>query len=74
MLAVQGYFEAGRFVSSDTAKIPEHKNVIVVLSDEQIPASCNAEAWRRFLDAVKSIDEEVPAEFERASFRREVEI
>jgi hypothetical protein len=33
-----------RAVSCDTVNIPEHKNVIVVLSSEQIPASRNAEA------------------------------
>ena len=34
----------------------------------------NANAWLNFLDALESIDEESPIEFERASLFRKVEI
>jgi hypothetical protein len=77
MLAVQGYFEAGRFVTSDAVTIPEHKYVIVVVPDERTPENSNAKAWRRFLDTLESIDEageESPLEFERASLHRDVNI
>jgi hypothetical protein len=73
-LAVQGYFEAGRFVSSETAKIPERKHVIVLVPDEREHTSDNAEAWKRFLGAIKSIDEGDSVGFERATLHREVEI
>lgn len=72
MLAVQGYFKAGRFVSSETTKIPEHRPVIVVIANEERPG--NAEAWQKFLSALRSIDEESPSEFERASLQREVKL
>jgi hypothetical protein len=42
--------------------------------DEREPASDNAKAWRRFLDAVRSIEEEDSVEFERATLHREAEI
>jgi hypothetical protein len=71
---VQGYFEAGRFVSSETAKIPERKHVIVLVPNEQEPTSDNGEAWRRFLGAIRSIDEENSVEFERTTLHQEVEI
>ena len=75
MLAVQGYFEAGRFVSSETVKIPEHRYVIVVIPDERPPENSDAKAWNKFLDIIQSIgDEEEPVEFERASLHREVRI
>ena len=74
MLTVQGYFKAGRFISSETEKIPEYRNVIVVVSDERIPDGGNAGAWFDFLGALESIDEESPIEFERASLHRKVEI
>jgi hypothetical protein len=77
MMAVQGYFEAGRFVTSDSAVIPEHRYVIVVVPDERISENSNAKAWSRFLDALESIDEtgaESPLELERASLHREANI
>jgi len=74
MLAVHGYFKDGRFISSEMEKIPENKNVIVVVLDERIPFDGNINVWRGFLDILESIDEESPVEFERASLHRKVEI
>ena len=75
MLAIQGHFEAGRFVSSEKVKIPEYRHVIVVIPDQQSPENSNGRAWHKFLDIIQSIDgEEVPVEFERATLHREVEI
>ena len=34
----------------------------------------NASAWLNFLDAIESIDEESPVDFERASLTRKMEI
>jgi hypothetical protein len=77
MLAVRGYFEAGRFVSPEAAVIPEHRSVIVVVTDERISENSNAKAWRKFLAAIEAEDwgaEENTPEFERASLHRETDI
>jgi hypothetical protein len=66
MLAIQGDFEGGRFISPETAMIPEHKNVIVVVTDEhddKFHENSNAKAWSKFLDAIRSLDEESPTLF-----------
>jgi hypothetical protein len=36
LFAVQGYFEAGKFVSADAVNIPEGKKVIVTVLDEEV--------------------------------------
>jgi hypothetical protein len=36
MLALQGYFQSGRFVSDTPVRIPERKKTIVTVSDEGI--------------------------------------
>ena len=74
MLAVQGYFEAGRFVSSEKRRIPERRNVIVVVPHANAQENDNAEVWHKFLDAIQSIDEPCPVDFERASLHREVDV
>jgi hypothetical protein len=77
MLAIQGYFEGGRFISPETVMIPERKSVIVVVTDEhddKFHENSNAKAWSKFLDAIQSLDEESPVDFERASLHREVEV
>ncbi len=75
MLSFQGYFEKGKFVSSNTVPIPERKRAIVTILDEEAPEVSHSKAWRDFLSALKGIDgEEIPGQFERMSFGREVEL
>jgi hypothetical protein len=77
VLAVRGYFEAGRFVSPEATIIPEHRSVIVVITDERISENSNAKAWRKFLAAIEAEGwdkEENAPEFERASLYRETDI
>ncbi len=75
MLSFQGYFEKGKFISINTVPIPERKRAIVTILDEEAPEVSYSKAWREFLSALKDIDgEEIPQQFERASFKREVEL
>ena len=74
-------------VEGNLIRIPEQyidqisARVAVTLVDVEKPRSKpkmlddgNASAWLNFLDALESIDEESPVEFERASLSRKVEI
>jgi hypothetical protein len=76
LLTFQGFFENGKFISSEPVKIPEHKRAIVTILDEteddrkKRQMADLAECFR-LLD--ESTDEEVP-DFPRVNLHREVEI
>ena len=76
MLAYQGYFENGKFMSNDIVKIPEHKRVIITILDESINRTekQQAKAWRNFFDAVNSSKETIPESFDRVNIAREINI
>ncbi len=77
MLAYQGYFENGQFVSLDAVKVPDQRRVILTVLDEivQKPSeNKQAGALREFFDAINASDEEVPEIFERVKFSREIDI
>ncbi|GHU53291.1 hypothetical protein FACS1894200_13860 [Spirochaetia bacterium] len=83
LLTFQGFFEDGRFVSSEPVKIPEGKKAIVSILDEEMERKLEAleetgkqqkadwEECLRLLD--ESMDEEVP-DFPRAHLHREIDI
>jgi hypothetical protein len=74
LLTFQGFFEKGKFISSEPIKIPEHKKAIVTILDENTEYSTKMDAWKeclRLLD--ESMEEEVP-DFSRANLHREVEL
>ena len=74
MLSIQGYFEDGKFIPLNPVAIPEHKRAIVTILDEAVPQLSKNKAWHEFLNTVAASDEEIPTEFERVSFGREVEL
>jgi hypothetical protein len=70
MIALQGYFEGDRFIHPDAVKIPRHKRAIVTILDEPASQEQNAAAWRKFLSAIKDIDEPLEGMPERVTFNR----
>jgi hypothetical protein len=76
LVTVQGFFENGKFISSDPVKIPEHKKVILTILDETEDDKKRRQVTElsRLWDMLdESMDEEVP-DFPRAKLHREVEI
>lgn len=74
MLSFQGYFEDGKFIPLNPVAIPEHKRAIVTILDEAAPQLAQKKALHDFLRAIESSDEEIPVEFERVKFSREVDL
>lgn len=72
MIAVQGYFDGDRFISSDSTLIPSRKRAIVTILDETVVPKIEKEkkAWKKFLAALASSDEELIGEPERVNFNR----
>lgn len=73
MQTYNGRVESGRFYPIDETSVPDCKTAVLVL--ESVPRDVSrrqAEAMRRFREAIRNSDEPVP-EFERVKFR-EVEI
>ena len=74
MLAFKGYFEAGKFVAEDPAAtaIPEHRLVMVTMLDDVLSKVDQKDAWQNFFNVIDSSDEEIPHEFPRLRFDRQV--
>ncbi|MDR1933076.1 MAG: hypothetical protein LBQ57_09695 [Spirochaetales bacterium] len=76
LVSVLGYFKAGKFVPDEDITIPEDKKAIVTILDgETIRPRTNAEAWKELFDLIAaSSDEEIPEEFPRVNFNREIDL
>jgi len=71
MIALQGYFDGDRFISSDAVRIPRYKRAIVTILDDPISPDQYKKAWQQFFSDINSSDEELIGEPERVSFNRE---
>ncbi|WP_010253288.1 hypothetical protein [Treponema primitia] len=79
LLTFQGFFEKGRFVSSEPVQVPEHKKVIVTVLDDAIsPVTSEAvdngkrqEAFEGLMEIIKNSEKTVPADFDYKKEYRE---
>jgi hypothetical protein len=73
MLALQGYFQSGRFISDTPVQIPEGKRTIVTVLDEDVDEDKERRArqmlWDEILDELERSDEVLEGEPERLRFR-----
>jgi hypothetical protein len=73
MLALQGYFQSGRFIADTPVQIPERKKTIVTVLDEDVDEAEERKAyqalWDEIIDGIESSDEVLEGEPERLSFR-----
>jgi hypothetical protein len=73
MLALQGYFQSGRFITDTPVQIPERKKAIVTVLDEDIDEAKEQKAyqmlWDEIIDEIESSDEVLEGEPERLRFR-----
>jgi hypothetical protein len=73
MLALQGYFQAGRFVTDISIQIPERKKTVVTVLDEGIDEDQSLEAhkklWDEIISMIQNSDEVLEGEPERLHFR-----
>jgi hypothetical protein len=78
MLAVQGYFEAGRFITDTSIQIPERKRTIVTVLDEGIDETKGQDAykqkWNVIIDEIENCDEVLEGYPERVQLRSTEEI
>ena len=59
----KGYFHEGRFISSEAARIPDHVEVFVMITGNELSppktkSQQQLEAFDKFVSAVRSIDDE----------------
>ena len=80
MQAYKAYYEKGLFIPVEVPKIPDRSQAIVTVLDlptmnveKNVADAFHMEAWKEFLEEIKSIDNEPVGEFERVKFR-EIEI
>ncbi|MDR1930385.1 MAG: hypothetical protein LBQ44_07115 [Treponema sp.] len=73
MLAFQGYFQSGRFISDPPIQIPERKKTIVTVLDESVDEEGAQKAyqslWDEIIDEIENSDEVLEGEPERLHFR-----
>jgi hypothetical protein len=73
MLAFQGYFQSGRFVTATPVQIPERKKTIVTVLDENVDEDKERKAyqilWDEIIDEIENSDEVLVGEPERIHFR-----
>jgi glycerol-3-phosphate cytidylyltransferase-like family protein len=72
MLVLEGYFDAGRFIT-DTPNIPEGKRTIVTVLDEAAnkkkEQTAHQKLWNEIIDEIRNSDEVLEGEPERLRFR-----
>ena len=72
LLTLEGYFEAGRFIT-DTPYIPEGKKTIVTVLDEAIDRDKEQKVyqklWNEIISEIETSSEVLEGEPERLSFR-----
>jgi chorismate mutase len=73
MLAIQGYFESGRFITGSPIQIPERKKTIITVLDENVDEDHEPEAheklWDEIIEGLRTCDEVLEGEPERLRFR-----
>jgi hypothetical protein len=73
MLAFQGYFQSGRFVTDIPVQIPERKKTIVTVLDESVDEDGERKSyqrlWDEIIDEIETSDEVLVGEPERLHFR-----
>jgi hypothetical protein len=74
MFVVQGYFEAGQFVSDPPVVIPENKKTVITILDENIPKPDQKEIWNEFREAVEKADEDLPDSIPRLALRQRMDL
>jgi hypothetical protein len=72
MIALQGHFEGDRFIHSEPIEIPRYRKAIVTILDEPADPERNAFAWKTFINAMRTSNEELVGEPERVSFDRKI--
>jgi len=79
LLTLEGYFEAGRFIT-DTPYIPEGKKTIVTVLDEAMDKDKDKEQkvyqkiWNEIINEIETSSEVLEGEPERLHFRTPEEI
>jgi hypothetical protein len=70
---VQGYFEAGRFISDTPIQIPERRKTIITVLDETIDKEKEQENyivyWNKIIEDIRNSDEMPEGEPERIHFK-----
>jgi hypothetical protein len=78
MLSIQGYFEAGRFITDTSVSIPERKKTIITVLDENIDddkeRAKRIKLWGEIIEEIRSCDEKLEGEPERIKFREPEEL
>jgi hypothetical protein len=74
MFVVQGYFEAGQFVSDLPVVIPENKKAVITILDENIQKTDQKKIWNEFRAAIEKADEELPDSIPRLTLRQRVDL
>jgi hypothetical protein len=73
LLALEGYFEAGRFVAGTPIQIPEGRKTIVTVLDEVVNKEAERKAykklWDEIINEIENSDEVLEGEPERLCFR-----
>jgi predicted DNA-binding antitoxin AbrB/MazE fold protein len=73
LLAIEGYFEEGRFIADTPVSIPEGKKTIVTVLDEAVNKNKEQKAykklWDEIIDEIENSDEVLEGEPERLHFR-----
>ncbi|MDR2095366.1 MAG: hypothetical protein LBP76_07585 [Treponema sp.] len=73
LLAVQGYFEAGRFITDAPIQIPEGRKTIITVLDEKIDTEKEKEQyiayWNNIIEDIKNSDELLEGEPDRMRFK-----
>jgi hypothetical protein len=74
MLVIQGYFEAGKFISDTPVAIPENKKTIITVLDENIQRTDQKKIWNEFREAIEKSNEELPDYIPRLNLTRKVDL
>ena len=73
LLAIEGYFEAGRFIADTPVPIPEGKKTIVTILDEAVDKDKEQKAYKKLWDEIiheiENSGEVLEGEPERLRFR-----
>jgi hypothetical protein len=73
LLTVEGYFEAGHFITDTPIRIPEGRKIIVTVLDETINKDKERKVykklWDEIIDEIENSSEVLEGEPERLRFR-----
>jgi hypothetical protein len=74
MLVIQGYFEAGQFISDTPVVIPENKKTIITVLDENIQKTDQKKMWGEFREAIEKSNEELSDYIPRLNLTRKADL